>query len=481
MSPVAGTLEAGQTFGRFHIVRLLGEGGMGAVYEAVHTGLKNRVAIKTLLPSIAQGADARTRFLREGEAASRMRHPNVVDVTDVDTEAGIPYLVMEYLEGETLADFITRQGPLDLPLSVDLLLPCISAVSAGHDQGVIHRDLKPQNIFLARGPWREPVPKILDFGVSKIIDGQGPELTGTLAILGTASYMSPEQARGAKVVDAASDQYAMGLILFEMLTATRAHDGEHPLEVFHRIASGVVPDVRALRSDLPPAVVNLLARMLAVNPRDRHPSLRAVARALLPFANEKARVTYADAFVEPDGPTPPPEGAASLTGPFHARPGSGAKSGGTRLLPDSGLAQQKPSPKSASSNKPVKVARARGPLLLVGAGVVVAGAVVLLLTSRGASDARTKIEPADTTEPAASSLAPPAAAELPHVPPSPPPAASPPAVPPPPTAATALAPGADARAVQSPHRHTPAHGKNKKGASPSRTPRRGDNGAAIID
>src|SRR5262249_31712397 len=144
-----------------------------------------------------------------------------------------------------------------------------------------------------------PVPKILDFGVSKIVDGQSVALTGTMAILGTASYMSPEQARGAKVVEAASDQYALGLIFFEMLTATRAHDGEHPLEVLHRIASGVVPDVRARRPDLPPAVVNVIGRMLATSPRDRYPSLRAVARALVPFANEKARVTYADAFAEP--------------------------------------------------------------------------------------------------------------------------------------------------------------------------------------
>ena len=188
MSPVAGQLEAGQTFGRFHIVRLLGEGGMGAVYEAVHTGLKKRVAIKTLLPSIAQGADARARFLREGEAASRMRHPNVVDVTDVDTEGGIPYLVMEYLEGETLADFITRQGALDLSLSVDLLLPCMSAVAAGRrSRAGVTSPGDPQarapNIFLARGAVEGArSPRFSTSALSKIVDGQGaPRSRGPLA------------------------------------------------------------------------------------------------------------------------------------------------------------------------------------------------------------------------------------------------------------------------------------------------------------
>src|SRR5450755_3731123 len=182
--PQSERLQDGQIFARYRIVRMLGQGGMGSVYEAVHLGLKKRFAIKTLLPSLAQSPEAQARFLREGEAASRMNHPNVVDVTDVGTEGGVPYLVMEYLEGETLGDFSARRGPLDVAVAVDLLLPAISAVAAGHDEGVIHRDLKPQNIFLARSAWGEPVPKILDFGVSKLLGGDNPALTGTMAVLG---------------------------------------------------------------------------------------------------------------------------------------------------------------------------------------------------------------------------------------------------------------------------------------------------------
>src|SRR3954471_12901448 len=137
-------LREGQTFARYQIVRLLGEGGMGAVYEAIHPVLKKRFAIKTLLPSIAQMAEARARFLREGEAASRISHPHVVDVTDVGTEDGVPYLVMEYLDGKTLGQLLGTRGPPEIRETIDLLLPVLSAVSAGHDHGVVHRDLKPQ-------------------------------------------------------------------------------------------------------------------------------------------------------------------------------------------------------------------------------------------------------------------------------------------------------------------------------------------------
>src|SRR5947209_10727305 len=202
-------LAENQLFGKYRIVRLMGEGGMGAVYEAVHPVLKKRFAIKTLLPTVAVQRDARARFLREAEAASRINHPNVVAVLDVGTEGDTPYLVMEFLEGETLDALLARRTVLPVADAVDLMLPVISAVSTAHEHGVIHRDLKPQNIFLSRGPWGEAIPKVLDFGVSKLVDdGEAVALTGTQAMLGTVTYMSPEQARGARGVDARSDQYA---------------------------------------------------------------------------------------------------------------------------------------------------------------------------------------------------------------------------------------------------------------------------------
>ena len=292
-----GRLAENELFGKYRIVRLMGEGGMGAVYEAVHPVLKKRFAIKTLLPAVAVQRDARARFLREAEAASRINHPNVVAVLDVGTEGDTPYLVMEFLDGETLDALLERRPVLPVADAVDLMLPVISAVSTAHEHGVIHRDLKPQNIFLSRGPWGEAIPKVLDFGVSKLVDDrEAVALTGTQAMLGTVTYMSPEQARGARGVDARSDQYAIGLILYEMVTGTRAHPGESALEILHHIANGIFVPPRTARPELPVAMEAVLLRCLAAQPSDRYPSLRALGQALLPHAGEKARAALADGF-----------------------------------------------------------------------------------------------------------------------------------------------------------------------------------------
>ena len=314
-------LKDGQAFGRYQIVRLIGEGGMGAVYEAVHLGLKKRFAIKALLPSVAQSEEARLRFLREGEAAATINHPNVVAVTDVGTEAGVPYLVMEYLEGQVLGDLLAVQRVLGIEEAVGLLLPVVAAAATGHDAGVIHRDLKPQNIFLCRGRFGEVTPKVLDFGVSKFTrEDRSAAITQTMSVLGTAPYMSPEQARGAKRVEFASDQYALGLILYEMLTGQRAHAGEHPLEILHNVASMTIRPARELLPDLPAALDAVLGRMLAGQPADRFRSLHECGRALLPFADPRTRAAMANAFrPEPvTGETSPVSTSAIASAPASA-------------------------------------------------------------------------------------------------------------------------------------------------------------------
>ena len=288
--------QEGQLVGRYRIVRLIGEGGMGAVYEAIHPGLKKRVAVKVLLPRITESQEARVRFLREGEAASRINHPHVVSVFDVGEDGGSPYLVMEYLEGRTLDVFLAGRGALDLVEASDLFLPIMAAVAAGHECGVVHRDLKPPNIFLAQGRWGEVIPKVLDFGVSKLIDHDGPPVTRTETVLGTACYMSPEQARGARHVEARSDQFTLGLILYEMLTGRRAYRGENDLETLYNAAVAAIQPAHELRPALPDQVYALLTRMLAVSPSDRYPSLRDGARVLLPFASEKTRTAIARDF-----------------------------------------------------------------------------------------------------------------------------------------------------------------------------------------
>ncbi len=304
-------LEIGQTFGRYQIVRVLGEGGMGVVYEALHLGLKKRFAVKTLRPAVARIPEAHVRFLREGEAASRIHHPHVVNVVDVGTEGGIPFLVMEFLEGQSLADMMANVGRMDIEPAISLLLPALSAVAAGHAQGVVHRDLKPANIFVARGPWGESVTKVLDFGVSKLMAaGDGTGLTATSSVLGTAAYMSPEQAMGQKDIDGRTDQFALGQILYEMLTGERAHAGDNQFEVLHNIATGKLQPPRQRRPEIPIALEEILLRMLAFAPADRYPSLLAAGRALMPYAGEKVRTTLANAFKDPTAETvlAPPTG-----------------------------------------------------------------------------------------------------------------------------------------------------------------------------
>jgi len=458
-----GRLAENELFGKYRIVRLMGEGGMGAVYEVVHPVLKKRFAIKTLLPTVAMQRDARTRFLREAEAASRINHPNVVAVLDVGTEGDTPYLVMEFLEGETLDGLLERRGMLPVADAVDLMLPVISAVSTAHEHGVIHRDLKPQNIFLSRGPWGEAIPKVLDFGVSKLVDDrEAVALTGTQAMLGTVTYMSPEQARGARGVDARSDQYAIGLILYEMVTGARAHPGESALEILHHIASGIFVPPRTARPELPVAMEAVLLRCLAAQPHDRYPSLRALGQALLPHAGDKARAAFADGFrdslaaseaapsagrtmVLPPSASPPPAGesrATALGVGAASPPSQGSNAGSTQILPGAAhgrnldttfrdaAAEVRPRPdrKAAGGSKGRVVAVS---LIAVGA---VAGIAFVLTTggfsSHGAPPASAPPESAEA--PALAPAAPP---------PAPPPAAIPKAPPasPAPTAAAARA------------------------------------------
>ncbi|HEY2901204.1 MAG TPA: serine/threonine-protein kinase, partial [Polyangia bacterium] len=246
-------LPPGTTLGRYEIRRLIGRGGMGSVYEALHRDLKKRVAIKTLLPTLAANPDAKTRFLREGEAASRIRHPHVVDVTDVSSDGPVIYLVMEYLEGEDLGKLISRRGPLGVSETADIMLPVAAAIVTAHEQGVIHRDLKPENIFLAQGSMGGIVPKVLDFGISKVSssgDLRTMALTGTGATFGTTFYLPPEQLRGAKQADARSDQYALGTILYECLTGQRAFEGENLYAVLKDIAESRYRPAATLRPDL---------------------------------------------------------------------------------------------------------------------------------------------------------------------------------------------------------------------------------------
>jgi serine/threonine-protein kinase len=283
--------------GKYQIVRQLGQGGMGAVFEAVHTGIGKAVALKTMNPALASDPRSEERFLREAEAASRLEHPHVVGVTDFGSDAGVIYLVMELLRGEDLANLIARApAGLETAFVADVMLATCAGVFAAHESGLVHRDLKPQNIFLSQTALGELLPKVLDFGISKMVNrADGHSLTHSGSVMGTTHYLSPEQVQGAPL-DGRSDEYALGVILYECVTGRRPHDGETLYAIMRSISEGRFAPPRALRPDLSPQFEAVILRAMAIRADDRFPSVHALGRALLGLASQKGRVVWTDYY-----------------------------------------------------------------------------------------------------------------------------------------------------------------------------------------
>lgn len=283
--PRVGDLVAG----KYRIEVVIGEGGMGTVFAASHALTGKRVALKWMLPELAADQGAVQRFMREAQAAGRIDHPNVVDIYDVGEHEGASFLVMEYLQGETLTAAFNRGG-LEARQVIQLLLPAMRGVAAAHKTGVIHRDLKPDNIFLCRGSdgsYREP--KVLDFGISKVStsgDQQlNPRLTRTGAVMGTPYYMSPEQIRGSSEVDQRTDVYAFGVILYEALTGRVPFDANAYSALILEIATGTPKRPRTLNRELPQALEDVVMKAMAREPEQRYSDVERLARALEPFAH----------------------------------------------------------------------------------------------------------------------------------------------------------------------------------------------------
>jgi CheY-like chemotaxis protein len=291
-------------YGQYVVKTKLGEGGMGVVYEAIHPKLEKRVALKTLHPRYVEDAELVARFVREARAAARIRHPHVVDVTDVGMADGAPYLVMELLEGESLASRIAREAPLPAATAVDLLLPVCSALEAVHQTGVLHRDLKPENVFLARSAGSSGVhPKVLDFGIARIA-GDDVRLTGRAQLIGTPFYMSLEQAKDPTSVDPRADQYALGVILYECVTGTRPFPGDSASEILTALVIGQPKPPRSIVPSLSPSLEAVIQRAMAQRADDRFPSVRALGAALIPHASARGRAQWSTAFGV--GTIPPP-------------------------------------------------------------------------------------------------------------------------------------------------------------------------------
>jgi serine/threonine-protein kinase len=304
--PAPGSLVGG----KYRVERVLGEGGMAVVFEATHLQLGQRVAIKVLVGESAQATEVLERFKREAQIAAQLPGDHIARVTDLGlTAAGDPFLVMELLVGRDLEAELQVVGRLPVDVAVDYILQACEGVAEAHAAGLVHRDLKPGNLFLIRRRDGSPVIKVLDFGISKAAPGQGDQaLTKTATNFGTPLYMSPEQIQSAKHVDARSDQHALAAILYAMVTGRPPFDAESLTALAVVIATQAPTPARALRRDVPAGLDAALGRALSKRPIDRFPDLASFAAAIAPFGTASAQAsvrTIAHALAYPDPSTDP--------------------------------------------------------------------------------------------------------------------------------------------------------------------------------
>jgi serine/threonine-protein kinase len=348
--------------GKYRIEERLNEGGMGTVYRATHVLMEKTVAIKVLRPSLAADEKIVARFSREARAASRISHPNALSVTDFgEDENGIVFLVMEFLSGRTLKQVIRDDGPLPLPRVVEIVRQVGDALHAAHQQGVVHRDLKSDNIMLVDTMAADHA-KVLDFGIAKINEPDGARDAGLTApnlVIGTPQYMSPEQCSQEGEIDARSDIYSLGVILYEMFVGHVPFTADSPTMVMMKHLQEPVPSVLDERSDLPASIGRVIARAMAKLPANRYQTVAeliedlTIASGLAQFAPVPAKMasTASTPSVsdDPDEVTmvrtrqapPPPPAAAPRRAPV--------------TVPVSGPTTPPPGAVAASSFNPLKV------------------------------------------------------------------------------------------------------------------------------
>jgi serine/threonine-protein kinase len=264
--------------GGCRLVRKLGEGGMGAVYQAHHVGLDIPVAVKMLPPAFAErSSGAADRFLAEARAAAKLKHPHIVGVYNVGCEAGIHFIVMELIEGGSLHDLIRMAGRIPIPRAVELTAQVCQGLQCAHDHGIVHRDIKPANILIDRSG----MAKIADLGLAKKL-GDDFGMTQSGMTLGTPYYLSPEQAADAKRVDHRSDIYSLGCMLYEMVCGKVPYGGDTLARVLLAHAQAPIPDPRAANPEVPERLAGAIMKMMAKRPDDRFPAVKAVLAELRP-------------------------------------------------------------------------------------------------------------------------------------------------------------------------------------------------------
>jgi serine/threonine-protein kinase len=301
---------------RYAVIDLLNEGGMAKIYLGKHTVLGREVAIKVLKAGCAEDQDAIQRFMNEGRAAGTLGHPNIVECTDIGTTSnGKPYLVLELLVGHTLTDELMQRGPLAIGRAARIALRIADALAAAHAAGIVHRDLKSDNVFLAHKHGTSDFVKVLDFGISKFnYDSAG---TQKGIMLGTPDFMAPEQVLDAGAVDARADIYALGVILYEMLSGRRPfQDIGFPM-VLHAITNDAPPSLASLRNGMPPELIAVVEKAMSKRADDRAASMIDMVAALEPFADRVSIDSLtADRVLNPAGRTSFSPFSETLAGPL---------------------------------------------------------------------------------------------------------------------------------------------------------------------
>ena len=362
----------GKTLGGRYLVRArLGQGGMGVVYEADHVVLDKRVAIKFLLDKYAEDREVLRRFHQEARTASRIGHENIVDIIDIgEADDGRSYIVMEYLEGHDLSRVLIETGPMHPARATHIMKQVLRGLSAAHDKGIVHRDMKPENVFLtARGDNPDFV-KIMDFGISKVIDAHDSKvrLTETGAVVGTPIYMAPEQARAEQTIDHRADVYAVGVMFYEMLCGRPPFVADAYLELVTQHLFDPPTPPRVLRPHLPEVLEQVVMKALAKDPGDRFPTADAMARAL---PNPSVlQVGVWDALSTVGGTAPTAARHPAARAPVAAAP-------------------------TATPERPAR--KSMMPFVIVGGAVLLAGAMVAAtLLLRGGGETSTAAMPAAT-------------------------------------------------------------------------------------
>jgi serine/threonine-protein kinase len=283
-------ISVGQIFlGKYRVEAILGHGGMGVVTRCTHLGLNEQVAMKMLRQDVLLDRDATERFMREAQAASKLRSEHVARVVDVGTfqDTGVPYMVMEFLDGYDLDQLLEERGTIPAPWGSMLMLQAAEALAEAHSIGIVHRDVKPSNLFVTWRPDGSAIVKVLDFGISKAPSGTDMQLTQTQSLLGTPAYMSPEQMRSARLVDARTDIWSLGTVFYELL------EGHRPFEAdsFSEMCVKVAVDAPVPMAKAPPALQQVVLRCLAKSPDQRYASMAELGRDLIPFVQDMHQAT----------------------------------------------------------------------------------------------------------------------------------------------------------------------------------------------